>query len=71
MKKSTKRIGLSHADVSKALMKFKQSGGLIKRLPDQVVPKSVMVGGKFSVYETVLEGAGSASASPSLEAVAE
>jgi hypothetical protein len=72
MKKSTKKPILSHADVSKAIQKFKEHGGLIKRLPDQVVLKGGMIGGKFAVYESVFDnGGGAGSTSPSVEAVAE
>ena len=73
MRKSNKKPTLSHADVQKALQKFKQQGGLIKRLPDQVVLKGALVGGKFGVYESVFDsgtGAGSGAASASAEAPA-
>jgi hypothetical protein len=64
MRKSTKKPGLSHSDITKALQKFKTQGGLIKRLPDQIVLKGALVGGKFGVYESVFDngtGAGSGS----------
>jgi hypothetical protein len=72
MKKSNKKPGLMHADVAKAIQKFQKHGGLIKRLPDQVVPKGVMVGGKFAVYESVFgERSGQGSGAANLEAAAE
>jgi len=72
MKKTPKKHELSHADITKALKKFNRQGGLIKRLPDQVVLKGAMVGGKFAVYESVFDNGGGASAtSASVEAVAE
>jgi len=72
MKKSTKKPTLSHGDVAKAIQKFKEQGGLIKRLPDQVVLKGGMIGGKFAVYESVFDnGGGAGAASPSVEAAAE
>jgi hypothetical protein len=73
MRKSNKKPTLSHSDISKALQKFKKQGGLIHKLPDQIVPKGVLVGGKFGVYETVFgdRGTASASSAASLEAAAE
>ena len=72
MKKSNKKPSLVHADVAKAIQKFQKQGGLIKRLPDQVVPKGVMVGGKFAVYESVFgERSGQGSGAATLEAPAE
>jgi hypothetical protein len=72
MRKSTKKQQLSHPDITKALLKFKKQGGLIKRLPDQVVPKGVMVGGKFGVYESVFgERSGQGSGTAAVEAPAE
>ena len=52
----TKQPRVSADEVRKALEKFKSSGGLIQRLPDQPSPKRRMVGGKWAMYETVLEG---------------
>jgi hypothetical protein len=72
MKKSTKKPVLSHADISKALQKFKEQGGLIKQLPEQRVLKGAMVGGKFGIYEAVFEnGSGAGSMSGQVEAAAE
>jgi hypothetical protein len=72
MKKSSKKPTLSHGDVAKAIQKFKEQGGLIKRLPDQIVLKGGMIGGKFAVYESVFDnGGGAGSTSPSVEAAAE
>jgi hypothetical protein len=75
MRKSTKKPTLSHADVENAMHKFREQGGLIKRLPDQVVLKGAMVGGKFGVYEPVFDssagsGGGAAVASAGAEAAA-
>lgn len=70
-----KKTMLSHTDVAKAIQKFKKEGGLIKRLPDQVVPKGVMVGGKFSMFESVFEpstaGSGGGGSGAKEEAAAE
>jgi hypothetical protein len=71
MRKSNKKPQLSHVDITKALQKFKKQGGLIKKLPDQVVPKGVMVGGKFGIYESVFgERTGTGSASGNAEVAA-
>jgi len=55
--KTNKKKSISTADISKAIQKFKKSGGLIKQLPDQIVPRGVMVGGKFSMYEIIIDPA--------------
>jgi hypothetical protein len=72
MRKSTKKAQLNHGDITKALQKFKKQGGLIKKLPDQIVPRGVMVGGKFGVYETVFgDRSGTGSGAAAAEAAAE
>jgi hypothetical protein len=72
MKKSNKKPQLSHTDIAKALQKFKEQGGLIKRLPEQKVLKGAMVGGKFGIYESVFDnGGGAGAAAASVEAAAE
>lgn len=67
MAKSNRKQQLSHTDITRALQKFTKDGGLIKKLPDQVVPKGVLVGGQFAVYESVFgersgQGSGSSTA---------
>ena len=72
MRKSNKKQQLSHSDITKALQKFKKTGGLIMKLPDQVVPRGVMVGGKFGVYESVFgDRSGQGSGAAAVEAPAE
>ncbi len=44
---------ITEEDVQKALQKFVKEGGLIKKLPDEVVSKNVLVGAKFAIYEQV------------------
>jgi hypothetical protein len=46
---------LTHAEISQALNKFQKQGGLIKRLPAEIVLKGALVGGKWSMYETVID----------------
>jgi len=50
-----KKVEISQEEVQKALQKFQKEGGLINKLPDQIAPRSTMVGGRFSMYETVSE----------------
>lgn len=50
---SKNRKGISHEEVHRALNKFKEGGGLITQLPDQVAPRRNQVGGKWAVYETM------------------
>jgi len=72
MRKSNKKPQVAHANIAKAIQKFQKEGGLIRKLPDQVVPKGVMVGGKFAVYEPVFgERSGQGSGAATLEAAAE
>jgi hypothetical protein len=71
MRKSNKKQQLSHADITKALQKFKHDGGLIKKLPDQVVPKGVLVGGQFAVYESVFGERSGQGGSSTVEAAQE
>ena len=44
---------ITEEDVQKALRKFVKEGGLIKKLPDEMVSKNVLVGAKFAIYEQV------------------
>ncbi len=41
---SKDRKGISHEEVQRALSKFKEGGGLITQLPDQVAPRRNQVG---------------------------
>ena len=46
---------VSRADVERAIRKFREQGGLIQRLPDEVVAPRSLVGSKFGMYESVVE----------------
>ena len=50
MKKKTVKQEITHEDIQKALEKFHQSGGLIKKQPDQYAPSRVIVSG-MGIYE--------------------
>jgi len=41
--------------IQQAINKFLRSGGLIKHLPDEIVPRNAMVGQKWGMYEIVLD----------------
>ena len=49
----SKKVQIREEDIQKALKKFQESGGLIKRLPDQINPNRSLVGAKYGVYEAV------------------
>ena len=46
---------VSRVDFSRAIRKFREQGGLIERLPDEVVAPRSLVGSKFGMYESVVE----------------
>ena len=46
---------ITEAEVQNALQKFIRGGGLINHLPDEVAPRNLMVGGKWGIYEPVME----------------
>ena len=50
-----KKSEISQEEIQKALKKFQNQGGLISKLPDQIAPRSNMVGGRWAMYETVSE----------------
>jgi len=52
MRKKDKVI-ITQVDVQEALRRFKESGGLIRKLPDEISPRNFMVGGKHSAFEVV------------------
>lgn len=51
-----KATQISADDVRQALERFQSAGGLIEKLPDQPSPSRRMVGGKWGMYEPVMEG---------------
>ena len=48
-----KKKTITEEEVQAALNKFLRTGGLIKRLPDQVVPRNTLVGARWGMYEIV------------------
>lgn len=50
-----KKIGVSEEEIQEAIKKFKAQGGLIKHLPKEVVPSSILVGRKYGRFENLLE----------------
>ena len=51
--KAKKQKQVTHEEIHKALKKFRNRGGLITHLPDQVTPRNVLVGAKWSMYEPI------------------
>jgi hypothetical protein len=51
---------ISEQEVQEALNKFKERGGLIKKLPDEVIPTHNLVGSRWAVYETIQDTSGTA-----------
>ena len=49
------RQPITEYDVQNAINKFLREGGLIKHLPDEIVPPNVMVGQKWGMYESVMD----------------
>ena len=54
---------ITDEEIQQALRKFLKEGGLIKNLPDEVVPRNLMVGAKWGMFEPVLETSGVGSGS--------
>lgn len=48
---------ITHEDVERATRKFLESG-LIRKLPDEKVIYSIMVGERHGAYESIFEGGG-------------
>jgi hypothetical protein len=48
---------ISHEDLQSAIRKFKQNGGIIKKLPDQPLAAVHIVGVKRGYMEAIPEGA--------------
>ncbi len=44
---------ITHEEIHKALKTFRERGGLITQLPDQVTPRNGLVGARWSMYETI------------------
>lgn len=51
-----KQQSVSELEIQEALRKFKERGGLIKKLPDEVVPSHNLVGSRWAQYEAIQEG---------------
>ena len=59
MARKQAKKGISQAELERAIARFRESGGLIKRLPDEIVAPRILVGSKFGVYEPVVEATAS------------
>lgn len=55
MAKRKKMQIITQEEIQRALNKFRASGGLITKLPDQIVLPRTNIGSKYGVYEPVTE----------------
>lgn len=58
--KSHKAV-ITEAQIQQALEKFKNQGGLIRKLPDEVVPPHNLVGAKWGMFETIQDSGAASS----------
>ena len=47
---------ITEQDIQRALRRFRQEGRLIRRLPEEVAPRSRMVGARYAAYENPGDG---------------
>jgi hypothetical protein len=47
---------ISEEDIQQALVKFKTEGGLIKKLPDEVALRPLVIGRKYGTFEILFDG---------------
>lgn len=59
--KKKQKVEISPEEIAKALKKFKEEGGLITKLPDEITPRHSMVGAKWGMFEMVKDTSGPAS----------
>ena len=50
-----KRTPVTPEEIQSALAKFRKAGGLITKLPNELLPPRRLVGEKWAVYESLLE----------------
>ena len=60
MKNRNSQAVVTEQEVQQALQKFKKQGGLIKKLPDEIVPAHNLVGSRWAMYETIQDNSGPA-----------
>ena len=53
---------ITELEIQQALKKFKEHGGLIKKLPAEIVPAHNLVGSKWAMYETIQDSSAGAAA---------
>ncbi|MEE8434253.1 MAG: hypothetical protein V3S64_05645 [bacterium] len=46
---------ITEEEIQQALRSFKMDGGLIKKLPKEIVPPALLVGKKYGRYENIME----------------
>ncbi len=51
----TNRKEITQEELQRAIRAFQERGGLIRRLPDEIVPPAILVGARWGAYEEVLQ----------------
>ncbi len=51
----TSRREITSEELQRAIRNFQERGGLIRRLPDEIVPPATLVGARWGAYEEVLQ----------------
>lgn len=46
---------ITEKDIQIAIRGFRTNGGLIKKLPDEIIPPAILVGGHLGMYERPTE----------------
>ena len=46
---------ITKEEIQEALRRFKADGGLIRKLPSEIVPPALLVGKKYGRYENLME----------------
>lgn len=50
-----KAVNITQAELDDAIRRFRAAGGLVQKLPDQPDPLRNQVGGRWGMYEPVME----------------
>ena len=50
-----KEITIREEDIRKSINRFMEDGGLIRKLPDEIVPPNLLIGSEYGMFENVNE----------------
>ena len=50
-----KELIIREEDIRKSIKRFMEDGGLIKKLPDEIVPPNLLIGSEYGMFENVNE----------------